>query len=249
MKTQTTHFVNEEIIYKKEIESITKSYNEVIDNIVKINRVFGLTDPVEIFTLFTCELSNGYLSNNKFFEYKSSDIKNIKKLYGANPITGKSVCRHIAVMLRDILKKNGIQGNTINVYINDTGNKSEEQIKTEKKYGNHVITLALNNGKVHLLDATLKKIYKPQSRKYIIDEKNEISKVCMEVYTFSGTKEEFKNQKKYMKLPTTTYEEDIKQVEKVKSMFDNNQEIFEILYNSNKELYQEIAHKILIFKK
>ena len=71
----------------------------------------------------------------------------------------------------------------------------------------------------------------------------------MEVYTFSGTKEEFKNQKKYMKLPTTTYEEDIKQVEKVKSMFDNNQEIFEILYNSNKELYQEIAHKILIFKK
>lgn len=267
MKTTTSHFLSEETIYINEIEDIKKLYNEVIDNISKINRVFGLEDPVEIFTLFTCELCNGYLSHNKQFKYESSDIKNIKTLYGANPITGKSVCRHIAVMLRDVLVKNEIQSNTINVYVKDIErNKSEEQIKTEKKYGNHVITLALNKGKVYLLDSTLKSIYQPLSlkrinptsfetiyeplsRKYIVNQNNITSKLCIDSLTFSGTKEELKNQKKYMKLPTPSFEEDIKQVRKVESIFKNNKDIFEILYNSNKEYYKEIAHKILLFKK
>lgn len=250
MKTRTTHFLSEEMIYIREIEDIKKLYNEVIDNIAKINRVFGLEDPVEIFTLFTNELSNGFLSYNKHFEYETSDIKNIKTLYGANPITGKSVCRHIAVMLRDVMNKNGIKSNTLNVCVKDDKSaKTEEQIKTENKYGNHVITLALNNGKVYLLDSTLKSIYKPLSKKYIIDKNNEKTKICLESYTFSGTKEEFKNQKSYLKLPITTFEEDIKKIEKIESIFLNNIDIFEILYNSNKDYYKEINKKIMIFKK
>lgn len=249
MKTITTHFISTEMIYKKEIEEIQELYSEVIDNITKINRVFGITDPIDIYTLFSYELKNGYLSRNKHFEYVSSEIKNIKTLYGANPITGKSVCRHIAAMLRDIYKKSGITSNTVNVYIKDNEEKPKEQLKIERRYGNHVITLAINNGKVHLLDGTLYKIYKPKSKKYIIDKESKQLKLCIDEYTFSGTEEEFKNQKHYLKFPKTSFEEDQKRIEKMESLFDNNQDIFEILYNTNKPIYKEISHKIMLFKK
>ena len=240
-------YINEEVIYHKEIEEIKKIYSEIIKNITKINKIFGLTNPVEIYALFTCELSNGYLSNNKHFEYIPSDIKNIRTLYGANPITGKSVCRHIAAMLRDIMKSSGIKSNTVNVYMDDSNKKKKNKI--EKKYGNHVITLAISNGEIHLLDSTLQKIYKPQKRKYIIDSNSEIIKTCIKRCTFSGTKEELKKQKKYIKLPSTTFEEDKKQIEKVESIFKNNLDILEILYNSNKDLYKEVSQKILLFRK
>ena len=258
-------------MYSKEIIEIKKVYDKVIDNISKINKIFGLTEPVEIYTMFTCALNNGYLSKDKKFIQDDSEIRNIRTIYGAIPITGKGVCRHIGPMLCDIMKKSNIESNAMTVYqktiigqidiknyIDDLKKEIDKLIeennkyeKIKKKYGNHVITLAIKNGKIHLLDPTQEKIYKVSKtdKKLIIDKSKDITNVLAQKETFLGTKEELKKQEKHLTLPCTTFEEDEKLVKRTTSLFNNNLDILDILYNTNKELYEEISDKLLKFKR
>jgi len=174
-------------------------------------------------------------------------------------------------MLCDIMKKSNIESNAMTVYqktiigqidiknyIDDLKKEIDKLIeennkyeKIKKKYGNHVITLAIKNGKIHLLDPTQEKIYKVSKtdKKLIIDKSKDITNVLAQKETFLGTKEELKKQEKHLTLPCTTFEEDEKLVKRTTSLFNNNLDILDILYNTNKELYEEISDKLLKFKR
>lgn len=281
-------------LYCKEVVEIKKIYDEIIINYSKINKIFNLKDPVEIYALFTCALKNGYLSKNKEFRNETSDIKNITTIYGAIPITGRGVCRHIAPLLCDVFKKSDIDSNVMTVYkpptteqevdqmiedyveeiirttqikpskeeiekvkkiyteiVLQNNPKDKYQIKTTKKYGNHVITVAIKNGKIHLLDATQEKLYKirEKNKKIIIDEHGIKTRIKVKKQTFLGTKQDMKNQKKQLLLPSTTLEEDEKLIDKTISIFQNNIDILDKLYDTNKDLYKEISYKLTKFKK
>lgn len=64
-------------------------------------------------------LQSGYLSKGKTFHFGDTNVKDIRGISPTNVINGEAVCRHIAVMLKDIYNAYGIEGNTLNVFQRD----------------------------------------------------------------------------------------------------------------------------------
>lgn len=124
-------------IYSKEIKELRELYYVVLGNYHLINEIFDLKTPLEIYTMYKEALKNEYLSVDKNFEYSESNIKDLETIYEIVPITGKGVCRHIAPMLRDILKREKINSNVLIVKIQPfTYERAKIQIrkKVEKEY-------------------------------------------------------------------------------------------------------------------
>lgn len=81
-----------------------------------MNKIFDLSDPIQIHTMFNYLLYKGYLSRDKKFEFSSKQARDIFDVSGANVIVGKAVCRHISAMLTDILNDDGIASCQLGVY-------------------------------------------------------------------------------------------------------------------------------------
>lgn len=99
----------------KDIIEIKGIYDEIITNYNKLNKIFDLNNPVEIHTMYNYLVFKGYLSKNKTFNFSADNARDIYTIYGANITNGEGVCRHIAVMLRDIFNDYGINSNLISV--------------------------------------------------------------------------------------------------------------------------------------
>ena len=272
-------------MYSKEIKELRELYDSVLENYQLVNEIFRLENPVEIYTMFKEVLKGGYLSVDKEFKYKESQIKDLETLYEIIPITGEGVCRHIAPMLRDVLKKEKIKSN---VMIVEFQKRTSEQIKQEirtkietafkdepeeiieemiKYYERieklekcikehisseyHAITLAVQDGKVHLLDATQDRIYKvnPNNKNCIMDESSDDIEIKINQQIFIGTRKDLENQKDQILLPSTNYEDDINKKIEIEKMFKENKDVFEKLYRENHDLYEEINQKVLKFKR
>lgn len=95
--------------YTKEINEVKNLYHEFIKNYNKLNKIFNLNDPIQIYTMFQYLLYKGYLSQDKSFRLEETPEKDIPYLEGTNIITGKAVCRHISQTLTDIMIENGIE--------------------------------------------------------------------------------------------------------------------------------------------
>lgn len=118
--------------YTKDIKEIRSLYQEFITNYNKLNRIFDLNNPIQIYTMFNYLLYKGYLSIDKNFEFSNKEARDIKCLHGANVILGKAVCRHVATMLSDILNNYGIESNPLSVCSKDYSVKIN--ILEEPKY-------------------------------------------------------------------------------------------------------------------
>jgi len=101
----------------KDIIELKKIYDEVIVDYNKLNKVFNLTDPIEVSGLFEMVYRNGYLSQGKKFIFGDTEARDIRLIKSANVINGEGVCRHIASMLNDIYKEMGIESNLLPVYL------------------------------------------------------------------------------------------------------------------------------------
>ncbi len=100
----------------KELDSL---YSEFINNYCELNKIFYLYNPIEIMILYNYMLYNGYLSNNKKFEFKDIYKKEINGLEKLNIIDGNGVCRHISYVLNDILRKESIFSYRLEVHLNN----------------------------------------------------------------------------------------------------------------------------------
>ena len=105
--------------YTRDIKQIRLLYNEFITNYNKLNKMFCLNDPIQIYTMFNYLLYKGYLSLDKNFEFTDKEARDINGLFGINVIIGKAVCRHISAMLNDILNDYGIEASQLGVYSMD----------------------------------------------------------------------------------------------------------------------------------
>lgn len=103
--------------YTKDVKEIQTIYNEVLKEYIKLNKTLELENPVEIYTLYNKTLYEGYLSKDKKFEFGVDKVKDIKGIWPSNIICGQAVCRHMAVMLKDIYNAYGIQSEAISVNI------------------------------------------------------------------------------------------------------------------------------------
>ncbi len=99
-----------------EVKEVEKLYDEFINNYSKINEMFNLNDPMEIYKMFNYLLYKGYLSRNKSFNFSFKDVCDVGSIRGANVINGNGVCRHIAPMLKDIYNASGVESYVLPVY-------------------------------------------------------------------------------------------------------------------------------------
>ena len=102
--------------HTKDVIQIRDLYQEFIKNYNKLNKIFDLSDPIQIYTMFNYLLYKGYLSKDKNFQFSGKQARDINCLSGTNVITGQAVCRHISAMLTDILNDYGIESSQLGVY-------------------------------------------------------------------------------------------------------------------------------------
>lgn len=155
--------------YKTEINL----YNKIINNLKEIFEQLNITDPIEIFAIYTNLYSSGALSNTLGFNYYDdfSVVKEINGGLGMNIVKGEGFCRHVATFLDDLLKAMGYES-----YIITSNFGKEEKIfqyngiyKIPKEgndnfftnlISNHAYNLVFYNEKVYILDATNKMIFR-----------------------------------------------------------------------------------------
>jgi hypothetical protein len=183
---------------------------------------------------------------------KKSKIESSPLTIYQRPLTEEQLKRSLEEQLNNISNQiKGLDEEKIKELSKNSTHILSKPDKSEKKYGNHVISLAVQNGVLYLLDPTQCKTYKVlnQRKKLIIDKSSIISEIKWKKDTFLGSKDEMKNQKKQIKLPSITFEEEQKRIKAIESLFENNIDIFEMLYKENKDAYELANHKLSYFKR
>lgn len=105
MKKTLNTFLKYNKIIKEEYASLLNDYRQFLKRYKVLNEELSFKEPISIYTLFVYMYKNGFLSKDKFIEFKVFYKKylDIINLYGTNIFSGKGVCRHIGSMLTDIL--------------------------------------------------------------------------------------------------------------------------------------------------
>lgn len=235
---------NPEIKYiTKDIVEIKKLYQEFIDNYNKLNRIFELENPVEIFAMFTFLYSNGYLSQNKSFETGQTGVKDIEPIMGTNIFMGKGVCRHLSSMFVDILNGYNIQASKLSCYVY----AEDGLIKyVEKIIGNHMICLAQKDNINYFLDTMNKCTFK--MRDNILYDEDEFK------VDIKRKKELCKNMN-YDSFKDIYTKDSISRAEEKNLIFNvvkncrNNLDILDNFYNENKDIYEDVSNKLKRIKR
>lgn len=105
--------------YTKNVMEINELYQIFLKNYIELHDMFDIDNPIEIYTMFTYLLNNGYLSKNGENVFDNMHAYDIRSLLGLDVINGVNVCRHRASMLNDILNISGVESRTLSVYLRD----------------------------------------------------------------------------------------------------------------------------------
>jgi len=133
----------------EEIANTKKIYEKILTEYVNLNNIFNLSNPLEIYTLYTILLHNGYFSKKHKFSVSENnqDLFNFKEFRAADVISGKGVCRHTTEMLKDIYTFMNINNEILSVYFYE-----ENEALENHPFGNHVINLVSFENRVYYVD-------------------------------------------------------------------------------------------------
>lgn len=105
----------------KEFVIIRENYSRILDNYSKLLEKFDLDNPVQISTMFSNMVEDGYLSVDKTFKFDRLNVYDYSGLGGTNIINGHGVCRHYSAFLTDILHNKDIDAVNLGVCFPDYG--------------------------------------------------------------------------------------------------------------------------------
>ncbi len=168
--------------HTKDVREVKDMYNKIIKDYNKLHKIFDFENPLEIHTMYNYLLYKGYLSKDKSFQFSANKVRDIKTLFGANVVNGQGVCRHIAIMLRDIYRDYGIDSNAISV----TMRKAVVTIYTGENRINQTAEEMQEFIKRYVIDEKERKIFKEIINKYadkisfsyrLEDDKNKVAQV------------------------------------------------------------------------
>lgn len=109
-KTENGNLSREIAEKDEDIKTINAICNEIIDNIVKLAKVFNIDNPVDALYLFCSMYEYGCFSYdlNNSHKLKMSFFKDIN-LAGSLTLNGHGICRHNAVFLQKLYTKLGYE--------------------------------------------------------------------------------------------------------------------------------------------
>ena len=133
-------------LHTKDMNEIRTLYQQFIKNYNQMNTEFRLNNPIQICTMFSYLLYEGYLSKDKEFQFSGAEARDISAISGTNIIMGKGVCRHISSMFKDILNDYGIEAynlgcycRTYNVNINILEHQKYSYVELKEWVKKHII--------------------------------------------------------------------------------------------------------------
>lgn len=259
--------------YSKDINVIRELYKAFLDNYNTLNKIFDLSNPVQIYAMYIYLLGKGYLSKDKKFTKNDENSLDINSLLSADIFMGAGVCRHISFLLTDILNTSGIKTENLNVYM-DVNRKSDTHF-IELLYGNHVITFASFEGKSYFLDATNSLIYRMGKNGILHNKKGpniKFKETGTDLVSFASKtisidksgydllleflryyiyirKDINMELEKQFKYPSISREEEKDMITSTHKICEGNLDIFENFYRDNRPLYEDICEKTLTFSK
>lgn len=121
----------EAVYHVKNLNELNALYQCFLDNYHQLNEMVGLKNPLEIMLLYTMLLKNGYLSVGKKHGVDDPFLEH-SALARFQVFTGDSVCRHDAILLRDILKREKIKSSILLNYRTSCHVDEEEIEKYEE---------------------------------------------------------------------------------------------------------------------
>lgn len=232
--------------HTKNFRQIKELYEEFIVNYNKLNKLFDLKNPIQVYSMFDYLLCNGFLSKDKDFKFSSTGSKDITDLPGIDVILGRAVCRHIAPMLCDILNNYGIDACTFHGYSSGYGDKilSPSDL-LGKVLGNHVITFAYQDGKCYYLDSTNSVIYRASDtrRKTLCCDSGEFSSRMFSLMVDPSRRDCYAKLKRDLLGQSSALSEDEEQLLDASTLDTcmNNLDVFDQFYRENSELYDDIS--------
>ena len=121
-----------------------------------------------------------------------------------------------------------------------------------KRYGNHLITYSLYDGKSFYLDPTKERIYRMNQDGFLYDQFDD--KIILKESSFylmndRDYKKAYNLRKNYMlQNETISLEEEQRIIETTRGICMDNEDVFFKFYNENKDLYEEISSKLVKVK-
>ncbi len=241
----------------KDVREVRELYYKFIANYSELNKTFELTNPLEIYELFNKMLYGGLLSKDGTFILGAEDARDITSIEGANICRGLGVCRHISVVLSDILNESGVNSDvmlglfeelpmdamtklSIQELAKAFGIDSDPELKVEipkfKGDANHLITVAKKDGLAYYLDSTHRCTHR------VHDSINDIlinSRGLMKLKDSKFKLDEYRG------LSTAGVDEEVNAAANMKALYEDNRDIFTKFYYDNKEIYAEIDGKMI----
>ena len=265
MKKNFEYFLKYNKITKEEYTSLLNDYRQFLKRYKVLNEELSFKEPISIYTLFVYMYKNGFLSKDKFIEFKVFYKKYLDmiNLYGINIFSGKVVCRHIGSMLTDILRESDIESynysnlcsvpllyGLIQKYYKDVYNYQGKLdyvmnhflvrfLKVNYIYAPHLISYASYDGKNYFLDPTNERVL--DSFEFgITDDKG----VMLPIFKGNGRYDLLNDRKRMCDLinknnNTLPNEEvqDILNESNVKILL--HKDMYEDFYNENKAFYEK----------
>lgn len=240
------HYIKSTYEYKK----MNTLYEEYVTAISKLIKEFGNLDIYEIGILYTFLLKNGFLSENKSFEYR--DLKNdnliIEDILGARITSGFGVCRHEASNLMDVYNKLNYKAEhiTCKAGLHDSVFKNHPTLFSLLKRVSHAMVGVKNDNEYLVFDPTWETFGNlSKNNKNIIETKrfcDEINNILYYINIKDDNKkfyEEFTNSPCY--LDKHSFEETIEKFKEIKNkVIFNEQDLWE-WHSFHVELMEEIS--------
>ena len=239
----------------KDVKEVRELYDAFITNCGDLNKTFELDNPLEIYELFNMMLYSGLLSKDLNFDSGEKIVRDIETISGANICLGTGVCRHVSVILSDVLNKSGIESDTLigkfdsipielstKLMVQDFASSLmidsglDINIPVPRGHANHMITAAKKDDYAYYLDSMHRRIY------HIPDKSSNLLVSDLGIMKIKDKKYKLE---KYTGLNITKREEEIFAGENIKKLFDDNMDILAKFYIDNKEIYEEISNKML----
>ncbi len=229
-------YSNGKVLFYEEENKLRQLYLRLINNIKVFYTEIGITDPIGIFRAFIYSYKNGFLSLNKNFKVDSPDDDFIF-LLGLNVIKGSGICRHLSVMLKDIMEFFGYETMLLDMHYKVIQQGTKYKIIKDNKYvnlkyakSNHMVVYVKDKECSYIFDPLKELLLIPVGKGKLVrstDDTNTLQKcICNNICYYKLKKNNFVTKGQYEDRINLVCENLLSQKEKFEEFYIENYQVY-----------------------